>query len=175
MRALAAGALLAAAAGPALAQSTATPEARLAAAGLTLPEPPRPIATYVTSVETGNLLFLSGHGECGETVKTGAVGRELTLEEGQASARRVALCMLSTIKAATGDLSRVKRMVRILGLVQSADGFSRQPTVMNGFSDVFVVAFGEAGKAARSAVGVNALPMNIPVEVEAVVELHPRP
>lgn len=159
---------------PALAQSPGTPEARLAAAGLLLPEPPRPIATYVTAVETGNLLFLSGHGECGDTVKSGAVGRDLTLEEGRASAQRVALCMLATIKAATGDLSRVKRMVRIQGLVQSADGFTQQPAVMNGFSDVFVVAFGEAGKAARAAVGVNALPANIPVEVEAVAELHPR-
>jgi enamine deaminase RidA (YjgF/YER057c/UK114 family) len=165
--------LLAVAASPAAAQSAATPEARLAAAGLTLPEPARPIATYVTAVESGNLLFLSGHGECGQTRKTGAVGRDLTLEEGRASAQRVALCMLATIKAATGDLSRVKRMVRILGLVQSADGFAQQPAVMNGFSDLFVIAFGEAGKAARSAVGVNALPMNIPVEVEAIVELHP--
>ncbi len=170
---LAALALLAAVAGPALAQGADTPEARLAAAGLTLPAPPRPIATYVTAVESGSLLFLSGHGECGQTLKSGAVGRDLTLEEGRASAQRVALCMLSTIKAATGDLSRVKRMVRIMGLVQSADGFTQQPAVMNGFSEVFVIAFGEAGKAARAAVGVNALPGNIPVEVEAIAELHP--
>jgi enamine deaminase RidA (YjgF/YER057c/UK114 family) len=167
-------ALAAVATSPAPAQGADTPEARLAAAGLTLPEPPRPIATYVTAVESGNLLFLSGHGECGQTLRSGAVGRDLTLEDGRASARRVALCMLATIKAATGDLSRVRRMVRILGLVQSADGFTQQPAVMNGFSEVFVIAFGEAGKAARAAVGVNALPGNIPVEVEAIAELYPR-
>jgi enamine deaminase RidA (YjgF/YER057c/UK114 family) len=166
--------LLLAAPPAATAQGTDTPEARLAAAGLVLPQPARPIATYVTAVESGNLLFLSGHGECGQEPKLGAVGRDLTLEEGRASAQRVALCMLATIKAATGDLSRVKRMVRILGLVQSADGFSLQPQVMNGFSDVFVIAFGEAGKAARAAIGVNALPGNIPVEVEAIAELNPR-
>lgn len=171
---LLAAALLAAAAQPATAQGADTPEARLAAAGLVLPQPARPIATYVTAVESGNLLFLSGHGECGTTPRLGAVGRDLSEAEGRASAQRVALCMLATIRAATGDLSRVKRMVRILGLVQSADGFSRQPQVMNGFSEVFVTAFGEAGKAARAAVGVNALPGNIPVEVEAIAELHPR-
>jgi enamine deaminase RidA (YjgF/YER057c/UK114 family) len=152
-----------------------TPEARLAAAGYTLPDPPRPVATYVTSVRTGNLLFLSGHGECGETLKTGKVGRDLTLEEGVRSAERVGLCMLATIKASVGELSRVKRFVRILGMVQTTEDFKDHPKVINGFSDLMVVAFGENGRGARSAVGMQSLPSNIPVEIEATVELHEGP
>jgi len=152
-----------------------TPEQRLAAAGFTLPEPPRPVATYVTSVRTGNLLFLSGHGECGETQKLGKVGRELTLAEGAHSAERVGLCMLATIKAAVGELSKVKRFVRILGMVQSTEDFMDHPQVMNGFSDLMVVAFGDHGRAAHSAVGMQSLPSNMPVEIEATVELHDGP
>ena len=152
-----------------------TPEARLAAAGYTLPDPPKPVATYVTSVRTGNLLFLSGHGECGVTLKTGKVGRELTLEEGVRSAERVGLCMLATIKAAVGDLSRVKRFVRILGMVQTTEDFKDHPEVMNGFSDLMVVAFGDNGRGARAAVGMQSLPRNIPVEIEATVELYGEP
>ena len=160
-------------AGGARAAEPASPEARLAAKGLTLPEPPRPIATYVTSARTGDLLFVSGHGECGPLTR-GKVGRELTEAEGRASAGRVALCMLATIKAATGDLARVARFVRVLGMVNATDDFTRHPAVLNGFSDTMVVAFGEAGKAPRSAVGVASLPEGIPVEIEAVVELKPR-
>jgi len=152
-----------------------TPEMRLAAAGYTLPDPPKPVATYVTSVRTGNLLFLSGHGECGETLKTGKVGGDLTLEEGVRSAERVGLCMLATIKAAVGDLSKVKRFVRILGMVQTTEDFKEHPKVMNGFSDLMVVAFGNAGRGARSAVGMQSLPSDIPVEIEAIVELHDDP
>jgi len=152
-----------------------SPEARLAAAGYTLPDAPKPVATYVTSVRTGNLLFLSGHGECGEPLKTGKVGRDLTLEEGARSAERVGLCMLATIKASVGELSRVKRFVRILGMVQTTEDFRDHPKVMNGFSDLMVVAFGANGRAARSAVGMQSLPSNIPVEIEATVELHDGP
>lgn len=151
--------------------AAATPEARLAAAGHALPAPTRPIATYVTSVETGKLLFLSGHGECGPTPTPGKVGRDLTIAQGAKSAQRVGLCMLATIKAATGNLGRVRRFVRIMGLVNATDEFTQHPAVINGFSDLMVVAFGEAGKAARAAVGVASLPGNIPVEIEAVVEL----
>ena len=149
-----------------------TPEARLAAAGYTLPAPPKPVATYVTSVRAGNLLFLSGHGECEKDFTTGKVGGELTLEQGVRSAEKVGLCMLATIKAAVGDLSKVKRFVRILGMVQSTENFRDHPKVMNGFSDLMVVAFGDAGRAARSAVGMQSLPSNIAVEIEATVELH---
>ncbi|WP_199555916.1 RidA family protein [Sandaracinobacteroides hominis] len=147
-----------------------TPEQRLAAKGYVLPEPVKPVATYVTSAQSGNLLFLSGHGQCG-TQANGKVGRDLTVEQGRASAEKVGLCMLSTIKASVGELSKVRRFVRILGFVNSTDSFTQHPQVVNGFSDLMVVAFGEGGKAPRSAVGAPSLPMNIPVEVEAVVEL----
>jgi enamine deaminase RidA (YjgF/YER057c/UK114 family) len=147
-----------------------TPETRLAASGHVLPAPTAPMATYVTSARTGNLLFLSGHGQCGEQA-SGKLGQELTVEQGRQSAEKVGLCMLATIKAATGDLGKVRRFVRILGFVNSTADFTQHPAVMNGFSDLMVVAFGEGGKAPRSAVGAPSLPMNIPVEVEAVVEL----
>jgi enamine deaminase RidA (YjgF/YER057c/UK114 family) len=156
----------------AMANPAQTPEARLAAAGYTLPKPTRPVATYVTSVRTGNLLFLSGHGECGEPFTRGKVGGDLTVEQGARSAEKVGLCMLATIKAAVGELSKVKRFVRILGMVQATDDFTDHPKVVDGFSDLMVVAFGDAGKAARSAVGMSSLPSNIAVEIEATVELH---
>ncbi len=160
----------------ALAESSpATPEERLAAAGYQLPAPPNPVATYVTWVRTGDLLFLSGHGECGQPFTTGKVGADLTVEQGARSAEKVGLCMLATIKASVGELSRVKRFVRILGMVQTTEDFRDHPKVMNGFSDLMVVAFGEAGKAARSAVGMQSLPSNIAVEIEATVELHADP
>ncbi len=152
-----------------------TPEARLAAAGYTLPDPPKPVATYLTSVRTGNLLFLSGHGECGGSPKSGKVGRDLTVEEGVRSAERVGLCMLATIKAAVGDLSKVKRFVRILGMIQTTEDFKDHPKVMNGFSDLMVIAFGDNGRGARAAVGMQSLPSNIPVEIEATVELYDGP
>ena len=155
-----------------MAQTAESPESRLAAAGFTLPPPPKPVATYVTSVRTGNLLFLSGHGECGEDFTRGKLGRDLTVEQGRRSAEKVGLCMLATIKAAVGELSRVKRFVRILGMVQATEDFKDHPQVVNGFSDLMVIAFGEAGRGARSAVGMQSLPSNIAVEIEATVELH---
>jgi enamine deaminase RidA (YjgF/YER057c/UK114 family) len=157
---------------PAMASDADTPEARLAAAGFSLPPPPKPVATYVTSVRTGNLLFLSGHGECGENYTRGKVGRDLTIEQGRQSAEKVGLCMLATIKAAVGELSRVKRFVRILGMVNATEDFKDHPKVVNGFSDLMVIAFGDAGKAARSAVGMQSLPSDIAVEIEATVELR---
>ena len=155
-----------------MAHSSDTPEARLAAAGYELPPPPHPVANYVTSVRTGNLLFLSGHGECEGPETRGILGDDLSLEQGVRSAEKVGLCMLATIKAAVGELSRVKRFVRILGMVKSTPDFKDHPKVMNGFSDLMVVAFGEGGRGARSAVGVASLPSGIVVEVEATVELH---
>lgn len=167
MRWIAAALLL----GCANAAAAQTPEERLAAAGHVLPEPVKPVATYVTSAQAGNLLFLSGHGQCGTQAK-GQLGTDMDVAAGRASAEKVGLCMLATIKAATGDLSKVKRFVRILGFVNAAPGFTQHPQVMNGFSDLMVVAFGEGGKAPRSAVGAPSLPMGIPVEVEAIVELR---
>jgi enamine deaminase RidA (YjgF/YER057c/UK114 family) len=157
---------------PAMANPADTPEARLAAAGFTLPPPPRPVATYVTSVRTGNLLFLSGHGECGEKFTRGKLGRDLTVEQGRQSAEKVGLCMLATIKAAVGELSRVRRFVRILGMVNATEDFKDHPKVVNGFSDRMVVAFGDDGRGARSAVGMQSLPSDIAVEIEATVELQ---
>ncbi len=151
-----------------------TPEERLEAAGYTLPEPTKPVAVYVTRVQTGRLLFLSGHGECGpiEDITKGKVGRDLSVEEGKRSAELVGLCMLATIKDEVGELSRVKRFVRILGMVNATEDFTQHPQVINGFSELMVVAFGEEGKAARAAVGMASLPSNIAVEIEAIVELH---
>jgi enamine deaminase RidA (YjgF/YER057c/UK114 family) len=157
---------------PVMANAAETPEARLAAAGYTLPAPPKPVATYVTSVRTGNLLFLSGHGECGVESTRGKLGADLTLEQGVRSAEKVGLCMLATIKSAVGELSKVRRFVRILGMVNAAENFQDHPKVINGFSDLMVVAFGEGGRAARSAVGMQSLPSNIAVEIEATVELY---
>jgi enamine deaminase RidA (YjgF/YER057c/UK114 family) len=157
---------------PAMANPADTPEARLEAAGYRLPAAPKPVANYVTSVRTGNLLFLSGHGECGERYTRGKLGRDLTVEQGRQSAEKVGLCMLATIKAAVGELSRVKRFVRILGMVNATEDFTEHPKVVNGFSDLMVVAFGDDGRAARSAVGMQSLPSDIAVEIEATIELH---
>ena len=156
----------------AMANPADTPEARLAAAGHQLPPPPEPVATYVTSVRSGNLLFLSGHGECGEKYTRGKLGRDLTVEQGRQSAEKVGLCMLATIKAAVGELSKVKRFVRILGMVNATEEFTQHPQVVNGFSDLMVVAFGDGGRGARSAVGMQSLPSDIAVEIEATVELQ---
>ncbi len=149
-----------------------TPEARLAAAGHILPEPTAPVATYVTWRRAGNLLYLSGHGECGEEFTTGKVGDDLTLEQGRRSAELTGLCMLATIKSAVGDLAKVKQVLQITGMVNATDDFTDHPKVINGFSDLFVIAFGEAGKGARAAVGMTSLPSNIAVEIQAIVELR---
>lgn len=185
MKAVVLGALLMAASGagaqapearvvaqtPARPAAADTPEMRLAAAGHVLPAPTQPVATYVTAAQSGNLLFLSGHGQCGTQAK-GQLGADMDVAAGRASAEKVGLCMLATIKAHVGELSRVKRFVRILGFVNATPGFTQHPQVVNGFSDLMVVAFGEGGKAPRSAVGAPSLPSGIPVEVEAIVELR---
>ncbi len=155
-----------------LAGAQSTPEDRLAAAGYTLPPPATPVAAYVTWRRSGNTLYLSGHGECRKDFTRGKVGKDLSLEEGYAAAQRVGLCMLSTIKSAVGELSSVKQVLRIDGMVNAVDGFGEQPEVINGFSELFVVAFGDAGLGARAAVGMGSLPRNIPVEISAIVELH---
>lgn len=150
------------------------PEKNLTAKNIVLPPPNKPIANYVTSVRVGNLLFLSGHGPCGKytAVDTGKLGKTLTVEQGYQSARNVGLCMLATLKSAVGDLNKVKRIVRVMGMVNCTDDFKDQPKVMNGFSDLMVEVFGERGKHVRAAVGMNALPNGIAVEVEMTVELY---
>jgi enamine deaminase RidA (YjgF/YER057c/UK114 family) len=149
-----------------------TPESRLAAAGYELPAPAKPVAAYVTWRRSGKLLYLSGHGECRRPFTTGKVGKDLTMEEGKASAEQVGLCMLATIKSAVGELSQVRQFLRIDGMVNATSDFTQHPQVVNGFSELMVVAFGDAGLGARAAVGMASLPSNIPVEISAIVELR---
>ena len=151
--------------------AAATPEQRLAAAGLSLPAVQPPVATFANTVRSGNLLFVAGHAHCEADVVKGKLGREFTIEQGQAYARRVGLCLLASIKADVGELSRVKRFVRIMGMVNATPEFTEHPKVMNGFSDLMVLAFGPDGLAARSSMGMSSLPFDAPIEVEAIVEL----
>ena len=150
-------------------------EARLKERNITLPPPNKPVANYVTSVRVGNLLFLSGHGPRQDTPTRlrGKLGKDLTVEQGYAAAREVGTCLLSTARAALGSLDKVKRVVKVLGMVASAEGFGDQPKVINGFSDLMVEVFGETiGKHARSAVGMAELPGGIPVEIEMILEVE---
>ena len=148
-------------------------EARLKEMGIKLPAAVKPVANYVPAVRAGNLVFLSGHGPFNEdgSLITGKVGSELTTEQGYAAARRIAIGLLGSLKAEIGDLERVKRVVKLLGLVNCTSDFTDQPKVVNGASDFLVEVFGARGKHARSAVGTNALPMNIAVEIEMIVEI----
>ena len=154
--------------------SAQNPEVRLKELGITLPSPSKPIANYVKAVQTGNLLFVAGHGACGEGQQyTGKAGRDRTVEQAYENARQVGICMLATLKAELGDLRRVRRIVKVLGMVNATPEFTDQPKVINGFSDLMVQVFGERGKHARSAVGMGSLPGGITVEVEMVVEVGP--
>jgi len=142
--------------------------------GVELIPPQKPIANYVKAVRTGNLIFLAGHGPTlpdGSNI-TGKVGKDLTLEQGYNAARQTGVALLSTLKAELGDLNKVKRVVKVLGMVNCHSDFTDQPKVINGCSDLLVSVFGEKGKHARSAVGMNSLPMNIAVEIEMVVEVE---
>ena len=147
---------------------------RLAKLGIELPEVPTPMANYVPYVRTGNLLFLSGQGPRtpDNKMKTGKVGGTVTAEEAYQDARLVGLQLLAAAKKALdGDLSRVRRVVKLLGMVNGAPEFEKHPQVINGCSDLLVEVFGEAGKHARSAVGMGSLPQNITVEIEAILEV----
>ncbi len=142
--------------------------------GVELFNPSAPMGNYVKAVRTGNLLYLAGHGPTradGSNI-TGKVGKDLTLEQGAQAARQTGVALLSTLKAELGDLNRVKRIVKVLGMVNCTETFTDQPKVMNGFSDLMVAVFGEKGKHARSAVGMYALPSNIAVEIEIIVEVE---
>jgi len=149
------------------------PEAKLAALGLTLPNPPAAAGSYVPSVRTGNLLYCAGT-IClvnGQMSHTGQVGKEQTVETGARSAEVCALNTLANIKAATGSLDQVARVVFVSGFVNAVNGFADSPAVINGASDLFVALFGEAGKHARAAVAVAGLPRGSTTEVQVVVEL----
>ncbi len=142
--------------------------------GLTIPAPGRPVANYVGAVRTGNLVFVSGHGPRrpeGGTI-TGKVGRELTTEQGYEAARACMLACLASLQAEIGDLETVRRIVKLLGMVNCTEDFGEQPQVINGASDLLVALFGERGRHARSAVGMQMLPGNISVEIEMIVEVE---
>jgi enamine deaminase RidA (YjgF/YER057c/UK114 family) len=147
---------------------TTDPEKKLAEMGLQLPPVSKPIANYVKAVRVGNLVFLSGHG----TDVIGKVGKEVTIEQGYEAARQTGLSLLASLKAEIGNLNKVKRVVKVLGMVNCTEGFGDQPKVINGFSDLMVAVFGERGKHARSAVGMYALPNNMAVEIEMIVEVE---
>ncbi|MEU7551717.1 RidA family protein [Streptomyces sp. NPDC044571] len=153
---------------------TSTPEERLAAAGFTLPPAPAPVAVYVPAVLSGHYVHTSGQLPMvdGALPLTGKVGDGITQEQGKELARQCALNALAAISSVAGDLSAVKRVVKVVGFVASAPGFTGQPYVVNGASELFGTAFGDAGIHARSAVGVAVLPLDAPVEVEVTVELH---
>ena len=144
---------------------------RLKELGIVLPEPARPIATYVRYVQTGNLLFISGTGP-GPEIPKGKLGANLTLDEGYAAARSVGLSILATAQDALGDLDRIKRLVKLLGMVNSTPDFVDHPQVINGCSELFVEVFGESGYGSRSAVGFVSLPTGIPVEIECTFEVE---
>jgi enamine deaminase RidA (YjgF/YER057c/UK114 family) len=152
-------------------------EKKLTELGLSLPPSPSPVANYVPAVRSGNLLFVSGHGPA--FVKDGKIeyirgklGRDLTVEQGYEAARQVMLNILQSIKGVIGDLDKVRRIVKVLGFVNCTEDFPDQPKVINGASDLLVALYGEHGRHARSAVGMQQLPFGIAVEIEMVVEVE---
>lgn len=145
-----------------------TPEKRLEELGIELPEFSKPSANYVKWRRVGNLLFLAGDG----SEAKGTLGKDLTVEEGYEAARQTGIDIISTLKAACGDLTKIKQFVKVHGMVSSTPDFYDQPKVINGFSDLMVEVFGEKGKHARAAVGMVSLPSNIAVEIEVIVEIE---
>ena len=146
-------------------------EAKLVELGITLPPPPKPVATYIPAVLTGQLLFLSGvvPFRDGKLVLEGKLGKDLTVEQGYEAARIALLNALAIVRSELGSLDRVAKVVRLIGYVASAEGFTQQPEVINGASDLLVRIFGEVGRHARAAVGAAGLPLDAPVELELIV------
>ena len=153
-------------------------EKRLKALGLELGKVSAPVANYVNAVRTGNLLFLAGKGprpDASGKRPSGKVGRDYTADEAYQHARTVGIDLLAVMRSELGSLDRVKRVVKLLGMVNAAPEFADHPRVINGCSDLFVEVFGDAGRHARSAVGMGSLPMGIPVEIECIVEVADAP
>ena len=151
-----------------------SPETRFQELHLTLPPVPKPVAKYKTAVRAGHILYVSGHGPLKDdkSLIVGKVGKDLNLEQGKAAARQVGLAVLSTLRDTLGSFDKVKRLIKTLGLVNCTDDFKDQPQVINGFSELMAEIFGEdAGVGARSAIGTNALPGNIAVEIECIFEV----
>lgn len=148
-------------------------EENVARLGIDLSRPPAPVANYVPAVRTGNLVFVSGHGPVRPEggLVTGKVGDTVSVEQAYEAARLVGIGLLASLRTEIGDLNRVKRVVKLLGMVNAAPGFKEHPKVINGCSDLLVDVFGEAGKHARSAVGMGSLPDQISVEIEMIVEI----
>jgi len=144
-------------------------EKKLKDLGITLAPVTPPVANYVNAVRTGNLLFLAGKGPASGIA--GIVGKDITVEQAYGHARTTGLNLMAVMRDELGSLDRVQRIVKVLGMVNAVPGFTDQPKVINGCSDLFVEVFGERGKHARSAVGMGSLPNNIPVEIEVIVEV----
>ncbi len=142
--------------------------------GIVLTTPAKPMANYVKVARTGKLLYLAGHGPAKPdgTNVAGKLGADMTIEQGYEAAKLTGISLLSTLKAELGDLNKVKRVVKVLGMVNSTETFTDHPKVINGFSDLMVAVFGDKGKHARSAVGMNQLPGNMAVEIEIIVEVE---
>jgi enamine deaminase RidA (YjgF/YER057c/UK114 family) len=149
-------------------------EARFAKLGLVLPAAPKPVATYATVVRYGDLLYTAGHGPLRPdgTFVTGKLGATLDLAAGREAARLTGLALLATLRDHLGSLDRVVRLIKVLGIVSSTPEFTDHPLVINGFSDLMLEVFDDAGLAARSAIGTSSLPANIAVEIEMVVAVH---
>lgn len=148
-------------------------EARLSELGFSLPDPFPPVGNYVGAVTAGELVFVSGHGpfKDGRPLYSGKLDSQVSVEQGYEAARLVMLHCLTSLKNEIGSLNRVRQIVKLLGMVNSDSSFSRQPEVVNGASDLLTELFGDRGRHARSAVGMGALPLEIPVEVEMVVRI----
>ena len=149
-------------------------DAKLAELGITLPPAPKPVATYIPAVRAGDLLFLSGTGPFrdGRIAFAGKLGRDLTVEQGAEAARLTLLNALAMVRQELGTLDRVVRIVRLTGHVASAEGFTQQPAVINGASDLLVQIFGEAGRHARLALGAAELPLNMCIEIELILQVR---
>ena len=146
-----------------------SPEQKLKQLGIELPPPVPPVGAYVNAVRSGNLLYLAGKGP---GAVSGKVGKDMTTEEAKKHARTVGISLISVMKAELGSLDKVKRVVKVLGMVNAVPEFQEHPQVINGCSELFVEVFGDKGKHARSAVGMGSLPRGIPVEVECIIEVE---
>lgn len=152
-----------------------TPEERFQSLGLKLPPPPKPLGVYKPFIIVDNFVYVSGHGTMQDdgTFIIGKIGRDLTVEEGKLAARQVGLAILSTLKQNLGSLNKIRRVIKVLGMVNAVDEFGRHPYIINGCSELFAQVWGnENGVGVRSAVGMHSLPDNIPVEIEAMFELE---
>lgn len=151
-----------------------TPEEKLLALNIKIPSPPEPVAAYVPGVRVGNMVYSSGQLPVagGEIRYQGKLGRELSVEEGYAAARLCILNCLGVVQELAGSLNRVKRIVKVTGFVAGVEGFTQQPAVVNGASELLGEIFGPSGRHARSAVGVADLPLGVPVEIELVAQLQ---